>query len=209
MKKIVLIFGMLLLMQNINATTIKLEADRQELIINETIKFHLEIHPDKPVGGNLAVYRETESNRFTIVRILYSKPSPGQCYTCVGDRPLSEDLSKDFYFFPRDEGNYYAEANFGSARDRADFKVTGIEKTSTTMGSTTTSPTTTTTAHIPSTTIMSTILVPTTTTLQATTSIIPKKEKSILDDALRFVYVLIFFLVTSSLLYTLYRIARR
>jgi len=187
-KKISSIVGMLLLIHFVVATTIELEADRDKLEVNETIEFHLEVYPDKPVGGNLAVYREIEPNRFAMVRILYKKPSPGQCYTCVGTGPLTEDLSRNFYFFPKDGGTYYAEANFGNVQKKVNFTVIGVatayiaNRTSASTNLTSTSTNLTST----STNLTST----NTTTLQVTTSI-PKKEKTILDQFLDLLYRLI------------------
>jgi len=168
MKRGVLIFSMLFILevlfltQGITALMLELEADTGELFVNETIKFHLEINPDKPVGGNLVVYQEIEPNRFAISKTLYSKPSPGQCYTCMGDTPLSEDLSRDFYFTPKDEGNYYAEANFGGAQKKVNFTVTEKRET---VSSTLTTP--------PSTTSLETT---STETIVTTTSIEPFEE---------------------------------
>jgi len=193
MKKLALILGMLLLIQGIAATTVNLEADRQEVSINESIGFHLEIYPDEPVGGALSVYREIEPNRFVIVRILYSKPSPGQCYTCAGTGPLTEDLSRNFYFFPKDGGNYYAEANFGGEQKKVGFTVLGEETTSTTSSTSTiaTSSTTIVITSIPATTTTTTSTSIPTTTLRETTSTISGKDRGFIESIIDLIYDII------------------
>lgn len=156
MKKIILFLGILMLIQGISATTVKLEADRNELTYNETIELHLEIDIDKPIGGRLVVYREIEPGRFS-AEVLYTKPSPAQCSKCLGDTPLSENLSRNFYFTPKHGGNYYAEANFDGIRKRVDFTVADLKapkssittSISSTSTSTTSSTTTTTEVTFP------------------------------------------------------------
>lgn len=175
MKRKILIFGILMLLQGISATTVELEADRDDLNINETIELHLEIDIEKPIGGRLVVYREIEPSRFA-AEVLYTKASPAQCSECIGNTPLTGDLSRSFYFTPEHGGNYYAEANFDGIRKRVNFTVASLTYTSTS-----------------STTTMSTYTITlTTTTLQATTSIIPvEEEESILDGLFRSLHSII------------------
>jgi len=194
MKKTILLLGILLLVHGIAATTVKLEADRDELNINETIELHLEIDIEKPIGGRLVVYREIEPNRFT-AEVLYTKASPAQCSACIGSTPLTEDLSRNFYFTSEYPGNYYAEANFDGIRKRVNFTVLGNRTMTTTSltSSTSISSTIPTTVESTSTITVPTTTMPiTTTTLQATTSIIPvEEEESILDQILEFLSGLI------------------
>lgn len=173
MKKTILILGILLLVQGISATTVELEADKEEFNINETIELHLEIGVEKPIGGRLVVYREIEPNRFA-AEVLYTRPSPAQCSKCLGSTPLNESLSRTFYFTPEHGGNYYAEANFDGIRKRADF----------TVAAPTTFPTSSTTTTITFTNTPATLS--TTTTLD-----IQGKEKSIIDNILSFLYNLV------------------
>lgn len=176
MKKTALILGILLFAQVIAATTVELEADRDELGINETIELHLEIDIEKPIGGRLEVYREIEPNRFA-AKVLYNKASPAQCSKCVGGTPLYEDLSRNFYFTPEYAGNYYAEANFDGIRKRVNFTVAALTLTTT---STSTSSTTTTSTSTS-----------TSTTSSTTTTLPQQKHESVLDSLLGFLYGLI------------------
>ncbi|MBU4266373.1 MAG: hypothetical protein L6243_00630 [Candidatus Altiarchaeales archaeon] len=175
MKKTILLLVILLLIQGISATTVKLEADKEEFNINETIELHLEIDIEKPIGGRLEVYQEIEPNRFA-AEVLYTKASPAQCSECTGSTPLNESLSRTFYFTSEHAGYYYAEANFDGVRKRVNFTVASLTYTST--SSITTMSTYTSTL--------------TTTTLQATTSIISVgEEESILDGLFRFLHSII------------------
>ena len=142
MKKLILTFVIFTYIPCVSATTLTLTADKDIISVGETIKFHLEIHPTEPVGGNFAVYMEVSPKKFNQIRILYKKPSPGQCYTCAGDTPLRDDLSKNFYFIPKEAGNYFAEANFGNLQKRVNFTVTEITTTTTTTVTTTSTTTT-------------------------------------------------------------------
>jgi len=193
MKKTTMILGILLLLQGISATTVELEADREELNISETIKLHLQIDIEQPIGGRLVVYREIEPNRFT-AEVLYTKASPAQCSACIGSTPLSEDLSRNFYFTSKYPGNYYAEANFDGIRKRVNFTVLGPTTTSTSSTSSTSISGTipTTVESISAITVPTTTMPITTTTLQATTSIIPVEgEESILDGLFRVLHSII------------------
>ncbi len=183
MKKIILLLGILLLVQGIAATTVELEADKDELKVNETIGFHLEVYPDKPIGGTLTVYREIEPNKFELVKTIYSKMAYSQCPTCPKKGALTDDLVRDFYFFPKDGGSYYAEANFGGVRDRANFTVLGNETTTTTSSTSSTTTTSTTSTSTSTSTTTSTTLP--TTTLPTTTSTIPAR-KTIIDSIIDF-----------------------
>ena len=170
--KTILILGILLLMQGISATTVELEAGKEELNINETIELHLEIDIEKPIGGRLDIYREIEPKRFVVVTTLYRKPAPWECHSCAGGTPLDENLSTDFQFTPTRTGDYYAEANFDGVRKRVNFTVADLTAST---SSTTTS------------TLTSTL-----TTLSTTTTLdISEKEKSIIDNILSFLYNLV------------------
>lgn len=193
------------------ATNVTLSSDKSTLTLGEEIKFHLEIKPSKPVGGKLSVYREVRHNEFRLTRILFSKPTPSQCATCVGDTPLSEDLERNFYFKPQLKGTYYAEANFGGVRDKVEFNVveatttTTTTTTPTTLPITTTTPTTlatATTSTTLTTATTSTTLAITTTTLATTTTL---EEKSSCTSCtyswfLVLIFVIIIFLIVSKLI---------
>jgi hypothetical protein len=151
-----------------SATTIKLDLDKERVQLGETIKFHLIIQPSKPVGGTFSVNKLVSEKRVKLVRILYSKPSPGSCYTCVGGYPLSENLDRNFYFKAREEGNYYAEANFGDAKERVNF----------TVFSPTTSTTTITASPLPTTSTFTTTSSSTTTSTTTTITTITSEKSS-------------------------------
>jgi len=127
------------------------------------------------VGGQFVLYREVEPRRYKLCVVFYEKPSPEQCTECAGDFPLSEDLSRNFHYKPTEVGNYYAEANFGGARDKVYFTVFSETTTTTTPTTTTTITTTTTTTPTTTTTITTTT---TTTTSVATTSTLPEENSS-------------------------------
>ena len=171
--KTILILGILLLMQGISATTVELEAGKEELNINETIELHLEIDIEKPIGGRLDIYREIEPKRFVVVTTLYRKPAPWECHSCAGGTPLDENLSTDFQFTPTRTGDYYAEANFDGVRKRVNFTVVAL----------TTFPTSSTTTTITFTN--------TSTTLSTTTTLPPQKQESVLERLLGFLYDII------------------
>ena len=176
MKRKILILGILMLLQGISATTVEMEANKEEFNLNETIELHLEIDIEKPIGGRLVVYREIEPNRFA-TEVLYTKASPAQCFKCIGSTPLTEDLSRNFYFTSKYPGNYYAEANFDGVRKRVNFTVLGPTTTSTTPATTSISSTSTSTTSS------------TTTTTYVT---LPSKEKrTIIDSILEFLSGLI------------------
>jgi hypothetical protein len=169
MNKLILLIALTLVFMAfpVSATTVTLTADRENLTLGESVKLHLEILPSEPVGGQFVLYKETESRKYILQVIFFKKPSPEQCLDCAGDVPVSGDLSRDFSYKPTDPGNYYAEANFGGARDKVYFTVQ--QETITTTTTTTTTSTSTTT----STTSTSTT---TSTTSTSTTTSIPEIE---------------------------------
>lgn len=152
-----------------SATTINLEANQTQLLPDQEIKFHLEIYPSKPIGGKFSIYQEISDRKFRIVRTLLSNPYPGQCYTCAGGYPLSEDLDRNFYFKPKTTGNYYAEANFGHVQEKVDFTVVSP--------TTTTTSTTSTTSISSSTTTSSTSTTSSTTSTSSTTTTLIQENK--------------------------------
>ena len=177
MKRTVQFIAVILIFMSVSgsATTVELTADKENVTIGESIKLHLEIHPTEPVGGQFVLYREVEPRRYKLCVVFYEKPSPEQCTECAGDFPLSEDLSRNFHYKPTEVGNYYAEANFGGARDKVYFTVFSETTTTTTPTTTTTITTTTTTTPTTTTTITTTT---TTTTSVATTSTLPEENSS-------------------------------
>jgi len=179
MKKSVPFIAVILIFMSVSgsATTVKLTADKENVTIGESIKFHLEIHPTEPVGGQFVLYREVEPRRYKLCVVFYEKPSPQQCTECAGDFPLSEDLSRNFHYKPVDPGNYYAEANFGGVRDKVYFTV--FTEATTTTSTTSTSTTTSTTTTITTTTTTTTKTAATTTkTTTTTSSTLPEENSS-------------------------------
>jgi len=173
MKKSVPFIVVILIFMSVSgsATTVKLTADKENVTIGESIKFHLEIHPTEPVGGQFVLYREVEPRRYKLCVVFYEKPSPEQCTECAGDFPLSEDLSRNFHYKPVDPGNYYAEANFGGARDKVYFTVFTETTTTTTTTTATTTKTTTTTTTTKT-------VATTTKTTTTTSSTLPEENSS-------------------------------
>jgi len=178
MKKSVPFIAVILIFMSVSgsATTVKLTADKENVTIGESIKFHLEIHPTEPVGGQFVLYREVEPRRYKLCVVFYEKPSPEQCTECAGDFPLSEDLSRNFHYKPVDPGNYYAEANFGGARDKVYFTV--FTETTTTTTTTTATTTKTTTTMTTTTTTTTKTVATTTKTTTTTSSTLPEENSS-------------------------------
>ena len=122
------------------ATTVNVSIGKETYRAQESVRISLTVDPSKPVGGQLMVYKK-DDGRYSIARLLYTKPTPEQCLSCVRDYPLSEYLNRTFLFEPVGDGDYMVEAHFGGVRDAKNF----------TVGSTSTS---TTTTVAPSTTIL-------------------------------------------------------
>ena len=166
---------MLLCTSPVTATTLDLTADKENLTVDETVEFHLEIHPTKPIGGSFQLYKEKAPKEFQLIVVFYEKPSTKRgCPGCgVVEYPLSEDFSRTFYYTAKTLGNYYAEANFGGVQKRVNLTVIMPITTSTTS---TTSSTTTSTTSSTTTSTSTTITAPlaststTTITKQATTT---------------------------------------
>ena len=133
---ILIIFSSIIL--STTATEINLSIDKDKIFLGDKVKFHLEIYPSKLVGGTFSINKIEGKSRVKLIQVLFSKPSPGSCYTCAGGYPLSENFERDFYFQPKVEGSYYAIANFGDAQERVNFTVFTLTTTTTILPTTTT-----------------------------------------------------------------------
>jgi len=185
MKKFILIVFMVF-SATASSTTVILTSDKTELMLNETITFHIEVYDIGSSGGGFTIMKEVEKNRFKLVGGPYFTSS---CTMCRGVSRLG-DLNEDFRFTPREEGNYMAEANYGGIQRRIEFRVYSPTTTTTPTSTTTISTSTTTTITSTSTTTStSTSAVSTSTT--ATIPTPPEKGDSMAFYVLGFVLLLI------------------
>jgi hypothetical protein len=172
MKKILLYAAALALMiPSGYAVIVNLSSDKTELLINETISFHLVVIDGESVGGGFSVYRKVNGTFQQARRTTFTS----SCTMCKGTSPLG-DLNENTSFIPLHAGEYRAVANYGGVSREINFTVYPVTTTTTTIATTTTTSrpaTTTTTSTTTSTSTTSTTSTTTTTTMPVTTTTIP------------------------------------
>jgi hypothetical protein len=162
MKKFILIILMTSLAAASSPTVI-LTSDKTELMVNESIKFHIEVHDWGSSAGGFTIMREVEVNKFKIVGRPYFTSS---CTMCRKGKEHS-DLDENFIFKPTVGGNYRAEASYATAYEKIDFTV--YSPTTTTSSTSTSTSTTSSTSSTTSTTSSTTSTTSTSSTSTSTT----------------------------------------
>jgi len=183
------------------ATVVDVSLEKTQFTGDDPVRIWAYVNPSEPVGGQLIVYK-IEGNKYTLARLLYSKPTPESCLTCSRDTPLSDILNRTFLFNPEGDGNYVVEATFAGIQKSVNFTV-GSTSTTTSVRKHTTSITI---LDIPSSTSSLTTTSSTTNSVEKTTTTTIQQTMKLEEDGFTrslvypIFFIIIFILCTLILL---------